>query len=948
MKYLFTLIAALCMFCTHAAEIDSTWNIVICNNPDASIKYIGGVMQQQLSKAFGKNINMLSEVQWDGKSPAVFLGWSEKDKNLQSTPGKKWDAEEWSIRQVTHRLIQIAGSDLRGVYNGALEFLERFANYRAYAVDMEYIDRKNTISLPENINLSGKPYFPFRNSSIGIYTFNPFWTHNRSFVYPQDKFGWYDFAGKPGGVHTFHYFSKNFKNDEYYALNANGVRLKAINSRGPGQICMSNPGARKEVLKTLLDYIRSDRENIAKTRPGTYAPCIYALSVNDNPVYCQCNGCKALYKKYKAISGAQLEFVNEIAAEVAKVYPDVYILTEAYMYLADAPKNIKARDNVIIRLTLLGNEFSKIGIRENMLPLTHPANKKAFAQIKAWQKVADKFAVWDYGRIYVEAVATPYTTIRAHAADLRYYADNGVIYAYLEGEIHESGRIAIQSFADLEHFAHMRLLIDPKQNVEALIKDFMVKYYGPAAEYMEKLLALLEKRLAENPQGISHFSFQRREYLDRALVLDADRLLTSAENAVKNHPEYLVRVRQERFPFDSLMLNKPSLKILKDQGGIFEREMVAKRWKEAADAIAIKYYQEQYYRPNLIRAAIRKSNETFYKSYINVIEVPDFLKNTPITADFTAGTFNTQGIKFQVIEDAEAAGGQTAFYFDSKFMQPFELGLYENQQRKVVARKVFHQPPQDEKYHWYKFSNIQLTANMRMWGHASWGLTPIFLQNVYDARNPEQRYDIYISFKLQGPVYVKGSTKNNGTFMDRIIVTPADKNITPNSPGAKAAAVPDFLQNIPIYEDFIWSKFEILSPRCKITEDAEAADGKTAAYIGDDHNKPFEIGIYDRAKKALVTRLTIRKPPQDEKYHWYKISDIKLTEKIRMWGHYSWGLTPVQLDKTYDAGNPDKPADIFVSCKLQGPAYVKGSTKANGCFIDRIIVSQANKNVVAK
>ena len=180
-------------------------------------------------------------------------------------------------------------------------------------VDMEYIDRKNTISLPENINLSGKPYFPFRNSSIGIYTFNPFWTHNRSFVYPQDKFGWYDFAGKPGGVHTFHYFSKNFKNDEYYALNANGVRLKAINSRGPGQICMSNPGARKEVLKTLLDYIRSDRENIAKTRPGTYAPCIYALSVNDNPVYCQCNGCKALYKKYKANSGAQLEFVNEIA-----------------------------------------------------------------------------------------------------------------------------------------------------------------------------------------------------------------------------------------------------------------------------------------------------------------------------------------------------------------------------------------------------------------------------------------------------------------------------------------------------------------------------------------------------------------------------------------------------------------------------------------------------------
>ena len=36
---------------------------------------------------------------------------------------------------------------------------------------------------------------------------------------------------------------------------------------------------------------------------------------------------------------------------------------------------------------------------------------------------------------------------------------------------------------------------------------------------------------------------------------------------------------------------------------------------------------------------------------------------------------------------------------------------------------------------------------------------------------PDYYNDIYISLKLTGPVYVKGSKKKNGIFVDRVIIT---------------------------------------------------------------------------------------------------------------------------------------------------------------------------------
>ena len=80
----------------------------------------------------------------------------------------------------------------------------------------------------------------------------------------------------------------------------------------------------------------------------------------------------------------------------------------------------------------------------------------------------------------------------------------------------------------------------------------------------------------------------------------------------------------------------------------------------------------------------------------------------------------------------------------------------------------------------------------------------------------------------------------------------------------------------------------------------------------------------------------------------FLLSNIKLGPKVRMWGHSHWYLTPIMLSEAYDAKAPNRICDIYISGKLQGPAYVKNSTKPNACFIDRIIITPADPTVKVK
>ena len=767
-----------------AAEVVPGWSVVLRDGANENERYAGKVLSAQLERSLGKKIPLLEEKQWDGKSPAVFLGWSNARPALKDDAGRGRKDEEWLIREAGKDLIQISGSAVRGTLYGTFEFLERFAGYRVYSVNFEYIDRKKTISVPENLSLTGRPFFRYRDSSQGLYSYKPFWVHHRSFTAPGPVTGWYNIFGLPRRYDTFYDYSLDFTKDEHFALMPDGKRPRATGCHGPGQICMSHPEVREIVAKKMIRYIEADRKEIDRTRPGTGYPFVYVLSVNDNNHFCCCARCKALEAKYQAKSGAYVELLNHVAEKVTKVYPDVYILANAYQSMLPPPQGIKAHDHVVIQFAMLGKEFLT-GIRETLLPLEHPANKNLYEIFLGWKKVAGRFAIWSYGRIFCENVPVPYTKVRAHAKDIRLFAENDFIGAYQEGEIWEGANVCLPSFSDLMHYLHMRMLIDPKQDVEALIADFMEKNYGRAAKIMDRLLRHIEDSQAKTDAPICGVPYKKRKYLTPEFILQGLALLDEAEKAAAGQPACLARIRQERIAFDSAMLNI-DLGLLKDQGGPFDRKTIAKRWLDNTNAAVSKYFFDKYYRKQIERKKLYARNEFLYRSMLEPVKLPEFLRKANIVYDFTSRDFTTQRAKVELRPDPDAAVGQ-ALYCKEVHNRVFEMGLIDRiGRKKVLERKMFPAPPADEKFHWCKFSCIKLTPNLRFWSHWSWALTPVEFERLYDYRDPDRVYDVYVSFKLQGPAYVKGSVKPDACAIDRIILTEPDPGIVVTYPGEES------------------------------------------------------------------------------------------------------------------------------------------------------------------
>ena len=110
--------------------------------------------------------------------------------------------------------------------------------------------------------------------------------------------------------------------------------------------------------------------------------------------------------------------------------------------------------------------------------------------------------------------------------------------------------------------------------------------------------------------------------------------------------------------------------------------------------------------------------------------------------------------------DPEKAETAAMLHDISVIMTPQQM--YEEAQKRKM--KI---DPADEKYHFYKLGKVirRKDTKQSLWGHRTWRLD---LNRLFNALPPGE-YELYVSFKLTGPAYVKGSKKENAVYTDRII-----------------------------------------------------------------------------------------------------------------------------------------------------------------------------------
>ena len=417
-----------------------------------------------------------SDIKINGKSAVFHLGNTAKARTLGIDTGKLAE-EEWIIKSDKNDIV-ITGGGRRGTLYGVYAFIEKYLGVRYFSACEEYIPPKKAFDF-KVLNDRGKPFFTLRNLF-------------RNPEFPDDKgrfaakmrinqdgqsqisaiYGSDDAYGLPAHVHNIEradgYLptAKYFKtNPEYYAI----IKGKRDGSARSGQLCFTNPDLVPLFKAKLREYVKKSEENAAKRNAAP--PRIYDISINDNLNFCQCQRCADAIKKYNR-SGVLINFLNQLADDLKSYRPDYYIQTLAYFATQEPPKNTKIADNIIVRLCDTYSNLTE--------PITAKVNTAFRTRLQSWAKHCKNIIIWKYAITYDESKGMAYPSEFNYPADFAFYAKNNVIGIFME---HEG-----PSFGDMyayKAYLEAKFMENPNANFDALTKDFMDKYYGSAAEYID-------------------------------------------------------------------------------------------------------------------------------------------------------------------------------------------------------------------------------------------------------------------------------------------------------------------------------------------------------------------------------------------------------------------------------------------------------------------------------
>lgn len=438
----------------------------------------------------------------DGAAPAEGLCIppvsSPRSIFLRQVADASLGKDGFSLRATDEGDVVVSGGR-RGVLYGVYELLERFGGVGWFASWRTVVPRLDRFEVPAGLDIRERPAIPVRTAAwrdtMRNGDFCARLRYNGQRCPLEARHGGFALRPAYGNGHTFQRYlpPKEFFADhpEYYA-EVDGVR-------DPSQPCLSNPDVLAIFKERVLDWIR-------KYPDGDH----YMVAQNDNHTYCRCAKCREIYEEEGAPSGAVLRFVNAIAEEVEKEFPDKTIETYAYMWSQKPPRHARPRRNVMIYLCNDGTQPPYMD-RHKTLDEQRGSPSSFAKTLEAWTNVAHRIHVFDYVTNFSRTLYA-FPIELTFAPNLRLYRDCGVEYVNGYG-----GANTLHSdFAELKVWLYAKLAWNPDQDMEALLSRFFEGYYGAAAPMARAVFDILQR---EYPADKFLGMYQRNDvvYADETL-----------------------------------------------------------------------------------------------------------------------------------------------------------------------------------------------------------------------------------------------------------------------------------------------------------------------------------------------------------------------------------------------------------------------------------------------
>ena len=443
----------------------------------------------------------------------------------------------------------IAGGN-RGVIYGVYEFLESLG-CRFFTHNCEKIPTIPALEIREDYDICKKPAFEYRAHNYADAVQSP-----RFSVKCRFNGGNHNIPKRMGGYMPYAWFVHTFdkmispeeygeSHPEYFAL-VNGERKTT--DKGRNQLCLTNP----EVYEICVEAVRKRLRECPEAR-------LISISQNDWRENCQCENCRRMDEEEGSPAGTLLRFVNRIAEALEDEFPNVIFDTLAYRYSRPAPKTVRNRKNVCVRLCSIeacfAHPFEVCDDETRCLAKPDGTKTNFITNLRDWGKICDRLYIWDYTTCFAH-YPTPHPNWRVLQPNIQAMYKNNVRGVFEQANGASRGGV---DFNELRLYLISKLLWDPWCDVSVHRKEFMDYFYGDAApiltEYLDLLCDTVEQEnihVGFNDKPVH--AFLREELLDRY-----DALFDRAAEAVKGDPLRLWRVEKNRLSIRWVRLKRATM-----------------------------------------------------------------------------------------------------------------------------------------------------------------------------------------------------------------------------------------------------------------------------------------------------------------------------------------------------------------------------------------------------
>lgn len=309
---------------------------------------------------------------------------------------------------------------------------------------------------------------------------------------------------------------------EWFSL-IDGQRRHPEGERHRSQLCTTNPELRDALAARVRQWLQeSPGANIVSiSQDDTWGDCTGA---------CCCPACAAVDAREGSHAGSMLELLNDIAGRLGPDFPHVAFDTLAYRYTRAAPRTVRARPNVIVRLCSIECNFAA--------PLEDLSNAAFAGDIRAWSAHSERLYVWDYTTNFAHYLL-PHPNWFSLGPNLRFFHRHHVKGVFAQGAYQSYGA----EMAELRAWVLAQLLWNPDQDDRALIDEFLAGYYGKAAgPIIRRYLDLLH--VAAAGVFVDCYTAPDSPFLSFEVLAEAEALWQQALTAAAAEPDLLWRVRQ--------------------------------------------------------------------------------------------------------------------------------------------------------------------------------------------------------------------------------------------------------------------------------------------------------------------------------------------------------------------------------------------------------------------